>query len=254
VRGTILAFSYPNGVTRETVQAILLDDHGGQDAYCFYVQVEAVNDPPMLDITEVSVTEDVPSVIDLSSKITDPDNHVTEITIKVNTSEVSIDGHLLRLLYTEEVRQDTVRITLSDGTNQSTSTMRVVIMPKNDPPSIARIPTITISPGEGYGLNLDDYVDDPDDEPKDLIWSSEPRTPDDISTSIVLAQRQLIITCANCSSTYSEILLQVQDPSGLKDNQTIDIQIREQSVKAYVICLATGLLVLGSIKQSTQSN
>ncbi|MFO7990722.1 MAG: hypothetical protein R6U61_00325 [Thermoplasmata archaeon] len=82
----------------------------------FYVTVIPVNDPPVIEsIPDQKNQNKTTWILDLSPYISDVDNHLEELSLTVDSSYVDVVGLKLLFSYPEDVKQDKVTITVSDG-------------------------------------------------------------------------------------------------------------------------------------------
>jgi hypothetical protein len=98
------------------------------------VSILPVNDPPIISDVPPQIGEMRKLwVLDLREYISDVDNKLENLTISVNSPYVTVVGYMLIFDYPENVTEDTIQITVSDG--ELTSTIPVEISIKSPPPA-----------------------------------------------------------------------------------------------------------------------
>ncbi len=98
--------------------------------------------PPAVEpIPTVKVLEDVPYEIDLTPYISDPDTAVKYLQLLSSNPHVEIDDMTLRLLYSNKVSTDIIKVEVRDGIFNTSFELSVEVEFVDDPPVIAPVPT-----------------------------------------------------------------------------------------------------------------
>jgi hypothetical protein len=162
VEGLALDLLYPDGVLHDVV-VIELWDGDLHVSTTLVVDVEPVNDPPVIgNIPPLTIREDEPFSLDLGPIISDIDTPAVELTLRVDSPFITVEGHTLFLLYPDGVLHDEVVIELWDGALNASTTLVVDVEPVNDPPWWGAMPGIlAIEDVEGQRF-LDPYMNDID--------------------------------------------------------------------------------------------
>ncbi len=162
VAGTILIFTYPNGVTSEIVRITVSD--GALTAYQdISVLIAPVNDAPTIaGVPDITVVEDVPYTLVVSSYISDIDNHLSQLTITTDSAFASVAGHAITFTYPNGITTQNVLITVSDGSLSASDTITVTVSQVNDAPTIGGIPNLALIEDVPYVLNVSSYIGDID--------------------------------------------------------------------------------------------
>jgi hypothetical protein len=135
-----------------------------------------VEDPPTVSsIPTLTVTEEVPETIDLSSYIFDEDTPRGELVVTLEDredgtgpTEVTIEGLRVTLLYMAWVEDHALPFEVYDGTTRVGFDVSVRVVPVNDPPRILMVgrfgPPFDIECNEGSTPMLTIVVEDEDSE------------------------------------------------------------------------------------------
>jgi uncharacterized repeat protein (TIGR02543 family) len=139
------------------------------------------NDPPVVEgIPDQAIGEGGSfATINLDDFVEDPDDPDSELTWSYSGNvelSVSIDENRVATITTPHENwfgTETITFTAEDPDGASDSDSAVFeVMSINDPPVVSDIPDQTIDEGESFAtINLDDYVEDPDDPDSELTWS-----------------------------------------------------------------------------------
>ncbi len=184
----------------------------------------AVNDPPVvLDIPDQSVMEGENfASIKLDDYVGDPDDldqemnwtHWGEVELQVNVSNRVVT---ITVPDPEWSGSETIWFKACDpcglcDSNEATFTVTAV----NDTPVVSDIPNQTILQTQSFAsINLDNYVDDPDNPDDQMVWTHWGED----SLLVDISNRVATITLPNPGWTGSEtILFQACDPDELCDS------------------------------------
>jgi hypothetical protein len=136
------------------------------------VTVRPVNDAPViLELPDQVCKIDLPKTLDLDPYISDIDTPLESLMITTSSGEnIKIHGHKLIFDY-KNITTESVDIFVFDGDLQSGITIEVMAL-ANQPPTISSIPKLVVRGGEVYLFSLLPYVNDPDNDPNELlIWT-----------------------------------------------------------------------------------
>jgi hypothetical protein len=119
---------------------ILTDGNGASDSVIIDISVLPVNDPPasMFDAIEITIFEDESEVFDIREVFIDPDNYQLDIS---DNSEYMIDlisdgsNIIMKIMENWNGRTDFI-LTADDGEFTASVTMKVNVLPVNDPPQL----------------------------------------------------------------------------------------------------------------------
>lgn len=165
----------------ESIRFVAKDPTGYADTTEAAFIVNPINDPPVLSgIPDQAVID--------SSGIFQPvllDNYVTDVDDPKSALIWNASGYN-ELFVTVANRvatitrpnkgwfgSEVITFTVRDTSNASdTLSVRFTAKLNNDPPVLAAIPSQTINENESFAtIALDQYIDDPDDNPEDISWS-----------------------------------------------------------------------------------
>ena len=157
------------------------DVFGAQGSDMATVEVTPVNDSPVLNLpASVTIAEDDTLDLDLSTRIVDPDNELSDLELLITPSpglSWALDqaaGVLQSWAAPDSSGLFTLTISVSDDAlGEALGTVEVEIEAVNDPPTISGLPELTLEVDSSTSLALDAYVTD--DGAVDLIsWSVLP--------------------------------------------------------------------------------
>jgi len=208
-----------------TIKLKVTDDDGGEGID--QAQVSISNKPPEVTAIPAQTIKEGENfnTILLDNYVSDADNSDDEITWTsqgTNNLSVSIVNRIATITATnpEWSGNETITFTATDpgGLSDGTSTL-FTITAVNDPPVMTQIPNQTIEEGGNFNnLNLNNYVDDPDNQDNELTWTAT-------------GQNQLIITINQGSASIQtpdadwngteNITFKATDPGGLFDSKLV---------------------------------
>ncbi len=136
------------------------DSRGGESTSTFKVTVTETNRPPRIFLSDMVISEGEELVVDLSSRLIDPDNDPLEITVE---GPGAVQEN--RYVYTPGYRDagdKTVTIMVSDGKGVTgRASFTILVQDANRPPE-GSIANETIFEGERLNLYLKAFAYDPD--------------------------------------------------------------------------------------------
>jgi hypothetical protein len=110
--------------------------------------------PPALEIVrDLEATENVMTIVNVSSFISDLDTDHEDLVISENSPFASVHGHELHLLYPPGILTDIIGLMVDDGIFEMEGEVRVNITPVNDPPQLVPIPDIAATEAVLYILD-----------------------------------------------------------------------------------------------------
>ncbi len=138
---------------------------------------------PVAEMDLVDLDEDQDTLLNLKSNDSDPDGDSIFITelILAGTQGTAILQPDERVAYTPPQNffgQDSFRYILQDTTNMAdTGLVLITVYPVNDTPEVSFAPILwmlILNEDDSATLDLDDYVEDPDNPDNELTWSIGP--------------------------------------------------------------------------------
>lgn len=141
------------------------------------VVVQALNDPPYIDIEAPSYTARAreTKVLDLSASIGDVDGD--EVTLSTNSSSITVEDMTLYCIFDTQGTY-LVLLTATDGVLTTNETLTFTVSPAVGFPEIVGLPSEWKVPvNRPLPINLEQFGRDDDDDPGDLSWSVEEDSP-----------------------------------------------------------------------------
>ncbi len=175
VSGLELLLQYPERITIDVINLTVSDG-----IFCVgwdvRVNITPVNDPPLLaHIPDIAATEDVPFILGLMPYVSDPDTGINQMNITVDSSFVTVEGGILRLLYPNGVLTDRVLLRVSDGELGDWTEILVNVTPVDDPPAVDRIQDQGGVEDVPWTIDLGMYIRDIDSPIEDISVESDSR-------------------------------------------------------------------------------
>jgi hypothetical protein len=210
--GHTLVFLYPNGISSENIEVRAFDGLLWSMGV-IKVEVTPVNDPPTLEIDNVTVTET--ETVNLIPTINDIDNFVAELKV---TYSGDMKTHKWVTGY-DDAGNYTVDVTVFDGEFSVKKTITVTVLNKNRAPIVAldhdTIKTYTAKKNHTFqALTLSD----PDNDPLVVSWDfGDGKTATGVSPHHVYRK----------GGTYT-IKVTVKDTFGASASDSIDVKVKEQ--------------------------
>jgi len=168
VEGMVVSITCPEGVLHHIVNVTVGDGEFEVDT-TITVTVEPVDDAPTISsLPDLAVDEDVTATLDLETYIADVDTPLGELSIGVDSRYVLVDGRSLVLEYPEGVMEDTVTVTVSDGTSTASTTLLVTVRPVNDPPRWTKEMRLEATEDVPTEVDLVQFLEDTDTDVGDL--------------------------------------------------------------------------------------
>ncbi|UCE73302.1 MAG: FG-GAP repeat protein [Methanomassiliicoccales archaeon] len=100
------------------------------------VTVLPVNDPPTIEaIPPQTVEHSREWILDLTEYLSDIDNDLDSLIVSVNSSYVQVIGHALVFNYPDNITEDIIWITVSDGELETTIPVEITVVSPSAPPS-----------------------------------------------------------------------------------------------------------------------
>lgn len=192
--------------------------------------------------------------ITLDNYITDPDNLDDQIVWKVSGSQylnITITNRMaeIKVISPDWVGSDTILFIAKDpGDRTDTSKTVFSVTPSNQPPKISSIPEQTILENEKFpAINLDDYVNDPDNIDSQLIWSFSGNK----NLTVNILNHILQVSVPDSEWAGSELVtFKVSDPEGLRDSTKITFTVIALNDPPVVTHIPDQRVLPGNIFQS----
>ena len=176
--GQNVQWTYSNGGLFKVVLTVS-DDDGGSDTDTATVSIQ--NDPPTIGyIADQEINEGESfEPINLYAAVTDPDNEDDEIGWNfANYEHLNITILYDSLAYIAPAdpewngSETRLFIATDPGSAADTAEVTFTIIGVNDPPQVADISISPINEGQMFDpIFLNNYVEDPDDEKDDIVWT-----------------------------------------------------------------------------------
>ncbi len=215
--GTVLEATYPEGVFEDVIDVQVSDGELGCQGQ-LHVVVSPVNDPPVVsEIPDLTVSEDLTTTLDLSVYVSDVDTAWDQLSITSSSRFAVVQGTDLALTYPDGVSSERVVVTVSDGEFQVSAGFDVTIQPVNDPPTVARLPPVTVDEDMTLRLDLGPYISDIDSPHGELALEVD-------SPNIVVEGQALLLTYPDGVSS-ERVVVAVSDGE-LTTTSTFDVTVR----------------------------
>jgi len=208
----------------ETVRLMVSDPRKSMGIGDIAVQVAAVNDPPTAQpVPDQVVDEDTDLRLDLTPCGSDIDDRPEDLTWTASTDERKLSIAITRGIATIRGTSDwfggpvNVQLTVTDtGKLTASTSANVTVNPVNDAPRVTQIPPQTFREDESFTLDLDNYVNDPDNTKEELTWAAAPDEP--LQATIDPGSHVAAISAPqNWSGSQRRVVFTVQDPAGLSN-------------------------------------
>ncbi len=154
------------------------DETGQKDTTQLTIKVLAINDPPQISgLPQLKLGQDSTVVLNLNNYVMDVDDAKSDLLWQFsNYTQLSLsyDANAQTLQISAPpawVGFEYIRTVVSDDSGASAvDTMVVQVTDISLPPQISGLPDVTFNEDESAQLNLNNYVNDPDDPPSNLYW------------------------------------------------------------------------------------
>ena len=230
-----------NGSTAFSIT--VTDADGLSDHMPIMLIVLPVNDPPeMAVLPDISVLEGQSlTPIALLDYVSDSDNPVDQMQWSVQNCShltVTVSQHIA-MIHPNDLNwngQEILSIIAIDPEGlTSQSSLKINIVPVNDPPEILSIPEQSISEGNAFTpIHLDNFVFDIDNANSEITWSVSNTT----LVSITITNRILSASPRQSEWNGSEyITLTASDPEGLTSQEIIIFTVLPQNDPPIIISI-----------------
>lgn len=115
INGTVITFTYPEGVTGETITVTVTDKSGLSATQQLVTTVTMVNDKPQFTGFVSNITCDATLPEQIALIPTDEETSAGHLKIYTNSEYVNVSGHTLHLLYPKGIGSEQVTINLVDN-------------------------------------------------------------------------------------------------------------------------------------------
>ncbi|RLD68542.1 MAG: hypothetical protein DRI98_11690, partial [Bacteroidetes bacterium] len=207
------------------------DDLGGTTTQLVSISLTDINDPPFADDDSSTVNEGESTTINLVANDSDVDGTLDYSSIVITLSpnygtiQDNDDGTVDYIHDGSETTSDSFSYTIDDNSGEPSNEALVTltITPQNDAPAVSDIPDQTIAEGSTFTtINLDDYVNDPDNADTEITWTFNGNT----DLTVDITNRVATITIPNINWFGSEtITFTATDPgdSFAEDAATFEV-------------------------------
>ncbi len=142
------------------------DSQGAAVSDTFTLNVPSVNRPPVLSLTNQTVNENSPVLIDLNNSVSDPDTGDT-VTISVSGLPNWLqnnNGVLTGSPGNSDVGTSTLEVTATDAAGATdTETFTITVVDVNVAPNlVGQIPDQTLDQGQAFSVDFDGFFQDAD--------------------------------------------------------------------------------------------
>ena len=166
-----LTVTFPEGVLEYELAFNLTDGELSVPVTITFV-VAAVDDPPVVTpLGEFEAIEDETSVFNISSHLSDVDTPIEDLSLLVRSSNCTVVGHELHLLYTLGGVTEEILVQVTDGTTMVDAYLTVTVSPRNDAPVAHTVSPKLAEEDEPKTVDVWPYVED-EDTPKDQLMIS----------------------------------------------------------------------------------
>jgi hypothetical protein len=223
----------PNLFGKDTLVLEITDPHGGTVYDSLFITIAAVNDAPIVAnaIDDVMMMDnDQQLFIALLSQVfSDTD----DVSLTYSVTDVNRFAAVIRndSLYFSGIPGqagiDTVYIHAEDSELLSAIDEVVVnIEPSNLPPVLAEIPAFEINEGDVFPvIDLNAYVNDPNDDPLDLNWKVVTLAVDTLAFAIADDNSLSVTTPNEDYFGFQTVRLVVTDPLGAADSSDVTFSV-----------------------------
>ena len=206
----------------ETVIFTATDPDGASDSDSVTFTVTGVNDPPHITSTPVTgATQGQLYQYQVVAEDPDPNDTLT-YTLAAAPAFLSINsatGLISGTPAQSDVGDHTVTVVVTDLAGAAdVQTYTLTVLNVNDPPTVLDIPDQTIAEGDTFAtINLDNYVNDPDNTPDQITWTSSGTT----NITVTIQNRKATIVVNDPEWNGSEtVVFTAMDPGGLTDSDS----------------------------------
>ena len=216
-----------NGV--DTALLMVSDIHGGSSYFNLNINIEPVNDAPVIETSSIDVTEDVSGNFSLS--VTDMDSESFTYTLltepEFGTAELTADGMLTYLSNADYNGNDSIEVQVSDSDNATDSKIITVnVTPANDAPVFDEEPiTISVPARQSYTAVVS--ATDIDDDTLTFSISQQAAK----GNATVDQQGTVTYTPNNTGTGADTFIVTVTDASGASATKSISVDITAAAVQ-----------------------
>lgn len=212
----------PEGA-QDTSMVVHVSDGQDSDSLEVIIRVEAVdNTPRFLSPDSVSVLEG--DEFQYAAHAEDPEGESViygflDVPDWLTVQDSVLTGTAPFITETQQV--DSFRVTASDGTNQSTLIVTVVILKDHSAPQIVNISDITFSNNETYAIWLDTCVVDNEYPVSQMTWAVTTESP----YLIIQFDGRLTVLRSGLWTGIAPLKFTVENPSHKADSLTVTVTV-----------------------------
>jgi hypothetical protein len=191
------------------------------------VVVQPLNDPPVIDIADPTFDARAreTKILDLEDSVLDHDGD--DITLTTNSSHITVDGYVLYCLFDAEGTYH-IQLTASDPWESTNETLTFVVTPARGFPSIVGLPSeFKVPVNRPLPINLEQFGQDDDDDPEDLVWTVESDT--DLYDAVLAADGfNLTITPTGVAKGIAPLTLTVTNTKDNSVSEKVRVNITDR--------------------------
>ena len=219
---------------------LITDESAEPDTGLVRLAILPVNDAPVAVDDLFQVNEGGTVTGSVLGNDSDPeDDELTAILAEgpshAAAFDLADDGSFTYTHDGNEESQDSFFYFANDGTDISgLATVVLTLIFANDPPTVSDIPDQDIDEGASFAvIRLDDYVDDPDHQDSELIWTHSGAI--DLVVTVDADTRVATVATPDDEWSGSEIItLRATDPGGAWDQDAAVFQVRPVNDPPYI--------------------
>ncbi len=229
-----IAAPHPDWFGSEEVIFTALDPGGLTDRDTVSFVITPVNDPPVLQLSQIIINQPQQNIIDLKQYVTDIDDSITTMSwqfqnyLHFQLTWEDQTNQLLRIDRLDDTDSETGTFIVSDPGGLSDIAQVTIIYQgtvSNTPPSLAQLPELFITEEDiSYVFSLEQYVEDSTHNFNELTCEFYPGMNLQFQYNWVTSELTLETTQDWFGTTDLRIV--VRDPGGLSDEKWVTINTR----------------------------
>lgn len=220
VNGLNLTFLYTSStLSYEKVRLTVKDERNASSYQDIEVNITLVNDAPKVSsIINQTAKSDLTFQLNMHPYIYDEDNTTSELIISTNSTYATVNGEIINFLFPwNSTLKHTAYITVSDGINNTTTTVNITI--KHQPKITTPIPNQIKYEETSWEIDLSPYFYDPDSSLSQItVLISAP-------SAIPKVNGTKIVFNYTYGFTTEDITVRIRDEVFNEASQTVKIRI-----------------------------
>ena len=220
----------PEEANHDTTFAVVASDGSLRDTLVVRVKVKEVNDPPRVTSSAVAEAKER-AAFSYTATMFDSDGPRFSIRFIDFPDWLTPVGPIINGTPPHGIKNAVFKIIAWDGILSDTLSVNLTVVTVNNPPRfVMDLPNPVFTPREQlrWQLNLDDYVEDPDNLDSSLTWTCTVLDTQRISVSIHPKTHNTTIVGFNVQKDF-RIAFTVSDPSKATATDTMNIAIRRSA-------------------------